>query len=86
MLCAFVDIHGELEKLDELLELTPLAPGDRLVFLGDYIDRGPDSPGVIVGDLPLEAECVFRSATTSRCFSTSWAGPTTRISAARHSF
>ena len=47
MLYAFGDIHGELEKLDELLDMTPLQPGDRLVFLGDYIDRGPDSKGVI---------------------------------------
>jgi serine/threonine protein phosphatase 1 len=30
-----------------LLENLPLAPADRLVFLGDYIDRGPDSKGVV---------------------------------------
>ncbi len=47
MLYAFGDIHGEAEKLDELLALMPLRPDDRLVFLGDYIDRGPDSRGVI---------------------------------------
>jgi serine/threonine protein phosphatase 1 len=47
MLYAVGDIHGELEKLDELLELLPLEPGDRLVFLGDYVDRGPDSCGVV---------------------------------------
>ncbi|MEE8166573.1 MAG: metallophosphoesterase family protein [Myxococcota bacterium] len=47
MLYAFGDIHGELEKLDELLEMISLQNGDQLVFLGDYIDRGPDAPGVI---------------------------------------
>jgi serine/threonine protein phosphatase 1 len=47
MLYAFGDIHGELEKLDELLESLPLERDARLVFLGDYIDRGPDSKGVI---------------------------------------
>lgn len=47
MLYAIGDIHGELEKLDELLEEIALDRDDRLVFLGDYIDRGPDSPGVI---------------------------------------
>ena len=36
MLYAFGDIHGELEKLDELLEMMSLQEGDRLVFLGDY--------------------------------------------------
>ncbi|MEE2662750.1 MAG: metallophosphoesterase family protein [Myxococcota bacterium] len=47
MLYAVADIHGELEKLEELLELLPLVQGDRLIMLGDYIDRGPDSCGVI---------------------------------------
>ena len=47
MLYAIGDIHGEREKLVELLESLPLRPGDNLVFLGDYVDRGPDSQGVI---------------------------------------
>lgn len=47
MLYAIGDIHGELEKLDELLDLLPLERDDRLVFLGDYIDRGPDACAVI---------------------------------------
>jgi len=47
MLYAIGDIHAELEKLDELLETLPLAEGDELVFLGDYVDRGPDACGVI---------------------------------------
>lgn len=47
MLYVVGDIHGELEKLDELLEVLPLAGGDEFVFLGDYVDRGPDSCGVI---------------------------------------
>jgi len=42
------DIHGENGKLGKLLELLPFEPGrDRLVFLGDYINRGPDSNAVI---------------------------------------
>lgn len=41
------DIHGCLDELASLLESLPLAPADRLVFLGDYVDRGPDSHGVI---------------------------------------
>ncbi|MAG33007.1 MAG: metallophosphatase [Deltaproteobacteria bacterium] len=61
MLYAFGDIHGELEKLEELLETLPLASGDRLVFLGDYIDRGADSPGVIARLIELRDryECTF---------------------------
>ena len=41
------DIHGCVDELDYLLECLPLDQGDRIVFLGDYIDRGPDSRGVI---------------------------------------
>jgi serine/threonine protein phosphatase 1 len=47
MLYAVGDIHGELGKLDALLTSLPLQPSDRLVFLGDYVDRGPDSAGVV---------------------------------------
>ena len=41
------DIHGCADELRYLIDGLPLARGDRLVFLGDYIDRGPDSRGVV---------------------------------------
>lgn len=41
------DIHGCLEELTSLIEHLPIEKRDCLVFLGDYIDRGPDSNGVI---------------------------------------
>jgi len=41
------DIHGCSEELACLLESLPFEPMDRLIFLGDYVDRGPDSKGVI---------------------------------------
>jgi serine/threonine protein phosphatase 1 len=44
---AIGDIHGCAEELDELLGMLPLTPGSTIVFLGDYIDRGPDSRAVI---------------------------------------
>jgi serine/threonine protein phosphatase 1 len=47
MLYAVGDIHGELALLDELLAKLELGDGDRLVFLGDYVDRGPDAHGVV---------------------------------------
>jgi serine/threonine protein phosphatase 1 len=61
MLYAVGDIHGELGKLERLLASLPLEDGDRLVFLGDYVDRGPDSAGVVERLIALEQErdCVF---------------------------
>ncbi|HEX5068365.1 MAG TPA: metallophosphoesterase family protein [Myxococcota bacterium] len=47
MLYAVGDIHGERELLDDLLAALPVQPGDRFVFMGDYVDRGPDSRGVV---------------------------------------
>jgi len=46
-LIAVGDIHGCLRPLQRLLEKIEPTTEDRLVFLGDYIDRGPDSRGVI---------------------------------------
>ena len=43
------DIHGCLPALNRALELVDLAnnPGTTLILLGDYVDRGPDSFGVL---------------------------------------
>jgi serine/threonine protein phosphatase 1 len=48
------DIHGCLDELRCLIEGLPLESGDRMVFLGDYIDRGPDSKGVVTYVLDLQ--------------------------------
>lgn len=41
---AIGDIHGMYEKLIKLMDKIRFAPEeDLLVFLGDYVDRGPDS-------------------------------------------
>jgi len=47
VLYAVGDIHGTLPKLDALLEKLPLEEGDRVVFLGDYVDRGSQARGVV---------------------------------------
>lgn len=41
------DIHGGARTFHALLERLNLQPDDRLFLLGDYIDRGPDSKGVL---------------------------------------
>jgi hypothetical protein len=40
------DVHGCLVELDDLLEALCLIPSDTLWFLGDLVDRGPESIGV----------------------------------------
>jgi serine/threonine protein phosphatase 1 len=44
---AIGDIHGCLTALLALLDVVQLAAEDRLITLGDYVDRGPDSRGVL---------------------------------------
>lgn len=56
---AIGDVHGETEHLFKLLSCLPtLDKDDTLVFLGDYIDRGPNSRGVIefVRELPQNTQ------------------------------
>jgi serine/threonine protein phosphatase 1 len=45
---AIGDIHGDLEGLERVFERLPsFETGDTIVFVGDYIDRGPRSAQVI---------------------------------------
>ena len=55
-LIAIGDIHGQARKLALLLEQVHPTDRDQLVLLGDYIDRGPDSHGVIEQLLQLRAD------------------------------
>jgi calcineurin-like phosphoesterase family protein len=62
---AIGDVHGNLSALDDLLaKLVPeLTPDDELVFLGDYIDRGPDSRRCVERILTLRDEASFSVVT-----------------------
>ncbi|RNF38846.1 metallophosphoesterase [Planococcus salinus] len=45
---AISDIHGELGLFEELLEKAEYDTAkDQLILLGDYVDRGPNSKGVL---------------------------------------
>ncbi len=54
-LIAIGDIHGCNAALRTILEAIELGDDDRVVTLGDYVDRGPDSRGVIDTLLELDA-------------------------------
>ena len=44
---AIGDIHGCLNLLENLAERVGFSEDDTIVTLGDYVDRGPDSAGVL---------------------------------------
>lgn len=44
---AIGDIHGCYRALEAVLGAADVSADDVVVFLGDYIDRGPDSPRVL---------------------------------------
>jgi serine/threonine protein phosphatase 1 len=55
---AIGDIHGSLQKLRELMTQCRRHADGRpttFVFLGDYIDRGPDSRGVIEALMDMQS-------------------------------
>lgn len=65
---AIGDVHGCIDELNELLCLVSYKPGrDRLVFVGDLVDRGPDSLAVLrrvreltsAGTSATDASCVM---------------------------
>ncbi len=54
---AIGDIHGCWAALRALVAAIKPAADDTLVPLGDYVDRGPDSRGVLDELLVLEKQC-----------------------------
>lgn len=56
-LIAVGDIHGCSTALATLLDAIQPMPLDTLVFLGDFIDRGPNSRGVIEQVIRLSDQC-----------------------------
>jgi serine/threonine protein phosphatase 1 len=64
-LIAVGDLHGCGRTLDAMLRTLEPTTDDHVVFIGDYVDRGPDSRGVLERLIELEAGSVAR--TGPRC-------------------
>jgi serine/threonine protein phosphatase 1 len=66
----FGDVHGCLSKLKQCIESVDIKEGDRLIGLGDYLDRGEDSYGVIEYLLKLKEkyECIFIKGNHDDCW------------------
>jgi len=54
---AIGDIHGCSKALKALIRAIQPGPGDRIVTLGDYVNRGPDSRGVLDTLIRLGRRC-----------------------------
>ena len=56
---AIGDIHGCAAALAAILTAIDPQPDDQIVTLGDYIDRGPDSPQVLEQLIQLKAQGIL---------------------------
>jgi serine/threonine protein phosphatase 1 len=56
---AIGDVHGCPRPLDALLATIQPRPDDVIVTLGDYVNRGPDSRGVLDRLIELERRCTL---------------------------
>ncbi|MDY3555066.1 metallophosphoesterase family protein [Gemmata sp. JC717] len=54
---AIGDVHGCFDAFVALVEVLAIGPDDTVVALGDYIDRGPNSRGVLDLLLALTGRC-----------------------------
>lgn len=53
------DVHGCIDELNDLLEKLDWIPGqDRVILLGDLVDRGPDSKACVCFAMENDIECV----------------------------
>jgi len=51
------DIHGCTDALRALVRALDVQPSDKLILLGDYIDRGPDARGTLDLLIELQRKC-----------------------------
>ncbi|MEO0412981.1 MAG: metallophosphoesterase [Pseudomonadota bacterium] len=53
------DVHGVTGPLQQLVTALSLTAGDRLIFVGDLVDKGPDTAGTAAYAARLAAEAAF---------------------------
>lgn len=54
------DIHGCIDEFNELLSRVKYDPqSDRLILLGDLVDRGPDSLAIVAKAREMNLECLM---------------------------
>ncbi|MCB1173993.1 MAG: metallophosphoesterase [Leptospiraceae bacterium] len=53
------DVHGCLAELRQMIQVLRVQPIDRVILLGDLINRGPDSAGVVAYVAERGFECLM---------------------------
>ena len=53
------DVHGCLHEAREMIKLLKIRPLDRVIFLGDLINRGPDPAGVVHFVMENDFDCLM---------------------------
>lgn len=74
---AIGDLHGEVTLLQQLLTQLPIHDEDTLVFMGDYLGRGEDTPATIAVLRELartHRACVFLRGNHEDAWLTYWDG------------
>lgn len=51
------DVHGCYRQLMDLMDKVGLSSDDRVILLGDFVDRGPDSPACV--DFAVRHEAIM---------------------------
>src|SRR3954464_2343143 len=76
---AIGDIHGDVAALNRLLaKLPPLEATDTVIFLGDYVDRGPDSKQTVEAVRAFCARTAARTVTLRGNHEDKWVQSYTR--------
>jgi serine/threonine protein phosphatase 1 len=70
------DLHGEVTLLNRMLATLPLREQDTLLFIGDYLDGGEDSPATIAALRKLEVQrpCIFLRGNHEDAWLDEWGG------------
>lgn len=53
------DVHGCVDELDRLLDKLAIASGDTVAMVGDLVNKGPDSSGVLALCRQIGAQAVL---------------------------
>lgn len=78
------DLHGCYNSIVELMDKCKITTNDRVIFLGDLVDRGPDSAKCV--ELAMKHECILGNHEEKhlRYFQTEMSGQKPNVAVSTH--